>query len=794
MTIKSKLIANVLLTAVILVALSLAGLFSMRFLQGRLAYLTEKSTPFQIRTIELQRELQRCIATLIKVNAARTMEEYRVSRAEAERALAVVAATQKSLEKMSDDTQDVSNDLAGIALELFSASEERINSNNAAIGANTDVLQLMQVSSARLKDLDTSIRSLQASYSKSFATALEHTGVLSGRLRSIEELRDQVKELQFITVNVQNIRNDSAALIAKGKLKALRGRMLRNDYYKSNRQISDTADGFIGKLNEYISLQSASVARRDEGSQSRAAESGKDLSYKLNDLFQTLDQESMLARDELTFANARQGRIFAQSGSANSNLLANSELVALGMMVTGETNRLFAVDSVAELDKLDSEIRSLFVKINERVRTMENSLTGLNAVAELRNLRAVAASLAAVRNRIYAADGIMGTLKKKLHAVQQADTSAEKLHTIVVKQTEKGNENVAIAREEQEKSIASVNSMAGRSLSWITGIGAVAICIAVFFGFWIYRSVMLPLRVVLAAVYRQREQGREKALLAEAVAEGDLTREVAVSEVMPIDQALFSKDEMGMVLQAVVEMGETQVTLDKAFAEMTLSLRRSRNEDARRDRLKNGLHEFDKILRGEQKIDEMADRALSFMIGFLDAGVGIIYLYDENEEVLQPLATYAVSNPERLGNGFRLGEGLAGQVALERRMIRLDTVPPDYLPIASALGQANPLHVALLPIMHDGTLAGVLELGSFRMIGDGDLEFLAQLLEGIAIAFNTHRSRQLVYDLLEQTQSQAEELRAQQEELQQVNEELAERARIQTEQRNIPLTNNSTTT
>ena len=105
-------------------------------------------------------------------------------------------------------------------------------------------------------------------------------------------------------------------------------------------------------------------------------------------------------------------------------------------------------------------------------------------------------------------------------------------------------------------------------------------------------------------------------------------------------------------------------------------------------------------------------------------------------------------------------------------MICLNSVPPDYLPITSALGEADPLNIAILPIVHNETLVGVLELGSFRQYHDEDFEFLNQSLEGIAIAISVNRSHQRVNDLLEQTQTQAEELQVQHEELQQANEEL----------------------
>jgi hypothetical protein len=291
----------------------------------------------------------------------------------------------------------------------------------------------------------------------------------------------------------------------------------------------------------------------------------------------------------------------------------------------------------------------------------------------------------------------------------------------------------------------------------------------------------MPLRMVLDAVRSQKELVMEKSKLAEAVASGDLTREVIISEAITLDPAQIKKDEMWKMLNAVVGMSEAQVVLDRAFAGMTASLRKSRDDEASRDRLKNGLFELNKILRGDQNTAEMADEALAFLAEFLGAGAGIMYLYFEKGERLQTISTYAISKSKRLDWVFRLGEGLPGQVALERKTLCLNSIPHGYLPITSALGKAEPLNLAILPIMHNNTLVGVLELGSFRKFCDDDFDFLNQSLEGIAIAIKVKRSRQLVNDLLEQTQYQAEELRVQQEELQQSNEELVERARMMAE-------------
>lgn len=777
MTIKAKLITNGLVTAGIIVFISLSCFSSMRFIQDKLLYLAEKSAPFQIRTVEFQSGLQNSITSLIKVNAARNMTEYAASRAEAETSLQSIRDAQAALEKLSGGSSPltVSEELNPIANELFAAAEARISSDISAREVNARISQQVKESTLHLKELETHIHNLQVTHSVAFAKTLANTTQFSDRLRDLEELRNLVKDLLTISETASNANSTTTFLIAKGKATAILGRITRN---KQSKALPSAFKSLSADAHEFLQFQAATVTQKDGESKKWAQESFTELTEKINHLHLTLNQEIELAASHLETETRRQAEIFHQENSANATLLANSELVALGLLVTGEINQMFNLESVAELDKRGAETDHLFKKISEQVRVVETNLSGLNAMEELKILSATASSLAVIRTELYSANGIITTLKTKLNAIQQANGSADKLHAIVFRQSTKGSETVTAARSEQEESIVAVNDMTKRSLSRISTIGSVAIAIGILLSFWIYRSVMQPLGVILTAVRKQQTLGKEKASLAEAVAAGDLSREVSISEAMIIDPARVKSDEMGMVLNAVAGMSVAQSALDRAFAGMTASLRHSRDEDARRDHLKSGLHELNKILRDEQKTAELADDALAFMADFLGAGVGIMYLYDEEGELLQTLSTYAISREGRLNWGFRLGEGLPGQVALERKTIHLSAVPPDYLPISSALGTANPLNVVIMPMLHHEILVGVLELGSFTCFGDDDFEFLKQALEGIAIAIEVNSSRQRMSELLEKTQTQSEELLVQQEELQQTNDELAERARM----------------
>ncbi len=317
----------------------------------------------------------------------------------------------------------------------------------------------------------------------------------------------------------------------------------------------------------------------------------------------------------------------------------------------------------------------------------------------------------------------------------------------------------------------------------LTGLIILSILIAISMVILISRSVANPLRQVLEAVRLQQEGGKEKARLAEAIATGDLSQEVTITEPLGIEAGQAGQDEAGMLLTAIVAMSEVQHKLDLAFAGMARSLRHNHEQEALRNWFKNGQNELNTILRGEKSTAELTEQALAFLTEYLGAGVGVFYLFDENEAALKIAAGYACPPGKDMNGRIALGEGLAGQAALEKRTITLNEAPPEYLRISSGLGGAEPAHIVALPLLHNGTLVGLLEIGSFSTFSEDDLAFLQQIMEALAIALSVNKSRQRVNGLLEQTQGQTEELQVQQEELQQTNEELEERAQMLEQQR-----------
>jgi len=99
-------------------------------------------------------------------------------------------------------------------------------------------------------------------------------------------------------------------------------------------------------------------------------------------------------------------------------------------------------------------------------------------------------------------------------------------------------------------------------------------------------------------------------------------------------------------------------------------------------------------------------------------------------------------------------------------------VPDDYITIGSGFGQTRPRHIMVFPVVYEGRVVAVIELGTLTKFNPAQKEFLQTALNNIAIVFNTAQARDRINELLAETQQQAEELQTQSEELRVANEEL----------------------
>ncbi len=178
---------------------------------------------------------------------------------------------------------------------------------------------------------------------------------------------------------------------------------------------------------------------------------------------------------------------------------------------------------------------------------------------------------------------------------------------------------------------------------------------------------------------------------------------------------------------------------------------------------------------GEQGLTTLGQNILSFLARYLDVAVGALYVVQDGK--LQRIAEFGWDKDKlHSDRTLVLGEGLVGQVALERRMMGLDSLPAGYLKVSSALGSTDARSVLIAPVEDSGMLNAVLEIGFLRPLRDDDNELLRRVSGSIGSAIEAARYRQRLQRALAETQQLNEELQVQQEELRAANEELEEQS------------------
>jgi two-component system, sensor histidine kinase and response regulator len=179
-------------------------------------------------------------------------------------------------------------------------------------------------------------------------------------------------------------------------------------------------------------------------------------------------------------------------------------------------------------------------------------------------------------------------------------------------------------------------------------------------------------------------------------------------------------------------------------------------------------------IQDANSVAEFGQRLLSGLVPLLGGGVAGLYVFEAEKGRLHRAAAYGLAASAEPVPEFRLGEGLVGQCAQDRATVSLTSLPPDYLRIASGLGDASPERVLASPLLFADTLVGVVELATFRSLDARQHALLDEMLPLVATSLEILQRNLRTHELLGQTQTQARQLEEQTHRLTVSQEELFE--------------------
>lgn len=212
-----------------------------------------------------------------------------------------------------------------------------------------------------------------------------------------------------------------------------------------------------------------------------------------------------------------------------------------------------------------------------------------------------------------------------------------------------------------------------------------------------------------------------------------------------------------------------------AAARDITELNKAKEITIQQDWLKSGLVKINDVVRGIVDLKDFSNKVVSEIASYIDSKIGAFYVNTKNSEY-HLLGSFAFSNSNLSSEVFKAREGLVGQAAIEKQQIVVKDVPDDYIKIKSGLGETVPKYIILTPIVYEGTVIAVLELGLLVELTEIQMQYLTEASRLIALSMAAVQNREKLDYELKRSLDLAEELQRQQEELKTSNEELEEQA------------------
>jgi signal transduction histidine kinase/CheY-like chemotaxis protein/HAMP domain-containing protein len=245
-------------------------------------------------------------------------------------------------------------------------------------------------------------------------------------------------------------------------------------------------------------------------------------------------------------------------------------------------------------------------------------------------------------------------------------------------------------------------------------------------------------------------QVRAIAEVTSAVASGDLTRSISV--------------------EAKGEVAELKDNINA----MVVSLRETIRANEEQNWLKTNLARIGGMIQGHRDLAVVADLVMEELAPLVGAQHGTFFVAENagGETRLRLVAGYGLRAGIDAPIQYRIGQSLIGQVAKSKRPIVVQEIPPGYIKISSGLGEAPPANLAVLPLLFEGQVLGVVELASFTKFSPVRVSLLEEVTETLGVSVNAIVANSRTDALLKESQRLTAELQARSQELQTRSEEL----------------------
>jgi CHASE3 domain sensor protein len=392
--------------------------------------------------------------------------------------------------------------------------------------------------------------------------------------------------------------------------------------------------------------------------------------------------------------------------AANRIVLSN-ELMFEVMDITRNEKNIIIERDAREKVQYEIEINKRFNNINKKLRDLEET-------SDSRSKKITGEFVKSWSKYKSTLDDIIKlvNVEKRDEAFVMSSSKAKIARTSVVNLL---NEIIDFNKERMVQDKLSSQTIFDSSLRIIIALVILSILLTGFLTYWIISSITSRIHGIAE---------RSKKIASRELTNVDL-QEHLNDELTPISKSLsdilesfqevavnaneIARGDYGVKVSPKSEKDFLGIALNK----MSDTLSQTTSENERYIWLTKGQNLLNEKLRGDQSIERLVENAIAFLCEYTGSSIGALYLMQDSG-VLHLTGRFAFSPSEISKEVYSFGEGLPGQAAVKNSLIHLSSVKQESLRVTSAILDAKPEHILVVPFSKDEKLLGVVELGKMQ--------------------------------------------------------------------------------
>ncbi len=497
MRVGQKLNMNAGIILVLMIAIGATAVVGIRFIQGKVFEVTQKSTPYQIRVFNLQRALQSHSSNLLKVAASDSTDEFKKNSAIANESLAEEIQAADDVAKLSGKEGSSNNEISDVTKSIIQITEKRLALEQSTATSMGALRGRLVQASQRLSSLDDNIRKLQQGSTATMVSSIDRTTAANQQSNNFMIIRDGFKDLMIGVSQLPTLDDRRSIASIKSSAETTSANIIQA--IKSTKWTDKTGEELEKKFRHISALigEAATVRLKylndeDASLKDKSNKLGKEAEYELSYMLPLVIKGFDTANQSLKASSHEMMNSIATFSDSNAVLITASNLISLSGFIESNINYSLTVRNSSDFDKTVAAIQKAFAQVDKTLNKLRELLSKGSFGDALKMYKTSDDALVAVKQGFLGREGVVEKMRASLANIEEVSKLNQKMKDIVSRQIQETNKEVITAKTSQENAVAAVKSTVATTSLVIIIIAAVALIVSLVLNRVITRSIMNP--------------------------------------------------------------------------------------------------------------------------------------------------------------------------------------------------------------------------------------------------------------------------------------------------------------